>query len=51
MIQADLSTHKKPFQEPRAHKHDFSGNVRVLAEMYYIIMKQLNFSFEMLNDH
>ena len=43
MIQADLPTHKKPFQEPRAYKH-FSENVSILSGMHHITM-QLNFSF------
>ena len=39
---SDLPTHKKPFQETRAQKHDFSGNLRVLSGMHHIVTK-LNF--------
>ena len=32
----DLPTHKKSFQETRAPKHDFSGNLRLLSGMHHI---------------
>ena len=33
---SDLPTHKKPLQETRAPKHDFSGNLRLLSGMHHI---------------
>ena len=39
---SDLPTHKKPFQETRAQKQDFSGNLRLLSGMHHIVTK-LNF--------